>query len=370
MYPSGLGSRYLVGGGSGIFDRAANFGNALRDAGVNVIDGGPLLRKFATKTGIETHPNSGVHWNYYAGCIIAHELLDNVRNRQFANTPMLDCGEPLLSEPHWIDVDGLLLLNIWSKGGIAKPTPFPTISTIGEVEWRPNIVFIGDSFSDQIRYALTLANVYSRMVTSGYFRSREIDDKKNNKQSTDAIEIDDSNTRAKLMNDIAASDVIVLQMVDYNVSRWNYGFADYFIDQQTDAKQEIQIASVMGAYDRETDGKNWWHWVERKVTFRLQSLFIPQDANQTKLHFEYRVRGKQKLTVQIANRGGSNQKIILQGNKDSPEVFEQIIDIPPLAVDWISIETDTKSTILGGGDSRLAAWIVRNVVITPVFTEK
>jgi hypothetical protein len=229
VYPSGLGSRYLVGGDFGIFDRAANFGNVLSAAGVNVIDGGPLLRKFAAKTGVETHPDSGVHWNYYAGCLIAHELLDNVRNRQFAKTPILDCGEPHLAKPQNVDVDGLLLLNIMTNGGLVKPTPYPTISTSGDSDWRPNIVFIGDSFSDQIVYALQQGNVYSRMVRSAYFKVRAIDDKGNNKQSTDSVETDFNITRSKLMSNISSSDIVILQMVDYNVSRWGYEFPDYFL---------------------------------------------------------------------------------------------------------------------------------------------
>jgi hypothetical protein len=178
VYPNSLGLRYLAGGSSGIFERAANFGNALHDAGVNVIDGGPLLRKFAAKTILETHPDSGVHWNYYAGCLVAHELLNNIRNRKFANIPMLDCGKPHLADPHMVDVDGLLLLNIWSNGGVAKPMPYPTILKNDKVIWRPDIVFVGDSFSDQIRYALQQANAYSVMTTSSYFKLRQIDDKK------------------------------------------------------------------------------------------------------------------------------------------------------------------------------------------------
>jgi hypothetical protein len=230
VYPDSLGTRYLVGGSAGIFDRAANFGNILREAGVNVIDGGPLLREFATRTGVETHPASGVHWNYYAGCLVARQLFENLRTCQFAEAPMLDCGEPRVAEPQMVDVDGLLLLNIWSMGGLAKPSPYPTIAKIGEMTWRPNIVFIGDSFSDQIRYALRQANAYSRMVMSGYFREREIDDRVEGTTTVADMKADESTIREALMKDIANSDVIVLQMVDYNVGRWGYGFADYILN--------------------------------------------------------------------------------------------------------------------------------------------
>jgi hypothetical protein len=229
VYPNGLGTRYLVGGSESIFERAASFGKVLREAGVNVIDGGPLLREFVAKTGVETHPASGVHWNYYAGCLIASQLLDNIRARQFPKAPMLDCGLPQIAEPHMIDLDGLLLLNIWSTGGVAKLSPYPKIKRNDDSVWRPNIIFIGDSFSDQIRYALQQSNVYSRLVTSGYFRVREIDDRVANATVAANIKAEESVIHEALMKDIASSDVIILQMVDYNVQRWGYGFADYIL---------------------------------------------------------------------------------------------------------------------------------------------
>ena len=229
VYPNSLGARFLVGGSDGIFERAASFGEILRETGVNVIDGGPLLRDFIARTGIDTHPDSGVHWNYFAGCLVAHQLLDNIRLRQFPDTPLLDCGVPKMDEPHMVDVDGLLLLNIWSNGGVAKPTPYPLIKRNNDRAWRPNIVFIGDSFSDQIRYALQQANAYSSMIMSGYFRVREVDDRVAGAITPADNKADEATVHKALMKDIENSDVIVLQMVDYNVGRWGYGFTDYYL---------------------------------------------------------------------------------------------------------------------------------------------
>ena len=229
VYPDSLGTRFLVGGSDGIFERAASFGKVLHETGVNVIDGGPLLRDFVTRTGIDTHPDSGVHWNYFAGCLIAHQLLDNIRLRQFPKATMLDCGKPLLTEAHWVDVDGLLLLNIWSNGGFTRPSTWPVIYKNDDSVWRPNIVFIGDSFSDQIRYALQQANAYSCLVTSSYFSAREVDDRVAGAITAADNKADEALVHKALMKDIVNSDVIVLQMVDYNVGRWGYGFADYYL---------------------------------------------------------------------------------------------------------------------------------------------
>lgn len=133
-----------------------------------------------------------------------------------------------------------------------------------------------------------------------------------------------------------------------------------------DGHGQIRIVSVSGAYDREGGAQNWWRWVERKVSFKLQPLFIPKDASHTKLRFEYGTRGKQTLILRITRRDGSSQDIMLRNNDDATATFEKIIDVPPTDFTDFSIETDGKATPLGDRDTRMAAWIVRNVNITPV----
>jgi len=231
IYPEELGCRYLVDGNPDVFERTARFGKILENTGVNVIDAGPLLRRFVQQTGIDSHPVSGVHWNYYAGCIVAKRLNEDVQRSNLPTLPLLECGAPRFAEPHWVDIDGLLLLNIWSDGNLKKLSPYPEIHAVNPSAKKPSIVFIGDSFSDQIRYALQQAKIYSRMVTSGYFRTREADIDGNGGQVTHGADTDEQTVRAKLAQDIATSDIVVLQMVDYNVPRWGYGFADYFLNQ-------------------------------------------------------------------------------------------------------------------------------------------
>jgi len=139
-----------------------------------------------------------------------------------------------------------------------------------------------------------------------------------------------------------------------------------FIVGAFDGRGRIQIASVAGAYDRESDGQTWWRWVEHKVSFKLQPLFVPKDATQTKLHFEYGTRGKQTLTLRIIKRDGTSQDILLKGEDDALSVFDKVINIPPTALAEVSIETDGKASPLGNGDPRVAAWIIRNLNINPV----
>lgn len=133
-----------------------------------------------------------------------------------------------------------------------------------------------------------------------------------------------------------------------------------------DGQGQVRIASATGAYDRETDGNNWWRWVEHKVIFRLQPLFVSKEANRAKLHFEYSTRGKQTLTVRIRTHDGATRQFLLHSQGDTPATFEKLIDLPPSELMEIGIETDGKASRLGEQDARMAAWVIRNVGVTPV----
>ena len=226
-YPEELGRRYLVAEGGDILSRAASFGDALKAAEVNVIDSGPVLRKFARDSGVETHPEPGLHWNFYAGCLIARRVLDDARERRFSATPPFDCGKPVYDyRRHMIDFDGLNLLNVWSHGGLKKTSPYPSIVPVKEAAWLPKIVFIGDSFSYQLRMALQQGGVYSKLVMSSYFALRDVDGPAAAGEKPPAA----PTIRDQLIEDVLASDIIIVEMADYNVKRFGYGFADYVAD--------------------------------------------------------------------------------------------------------------------------------------------
>lgn len=134
-----------------------------------------------------------------------------------------------------------------------------------------------------------------------------------------------------------------------------------------DGQGRIQISSVTGAHNRESDSNNWWYWVEHKVNFKLQARLIPLKAGQTKLHFEYATRGPQTLSVHLITQTGVNRRIVLATKGDEHMVFDQTINIAPNELAAISIETDGKAEVLGKNDPRMAAWLIRNMSLRPVL---
>ena len=243
VYPDSLGERYLAGGNADVYGRAASFGAALKRAGVNVIDSAPLLRAFGRATNIATHPDSGLHWNYYAGCQVAQQLMDRVRSRYPATQPF-GCGLPQYAAPHMVDIDGLSLMNIWSGGGVRHDAPYPTAVAADAAAWRPSFVFISDSFGDQILYPLQQGHAYAKAVNSGYFRARSVDDSGAGLRVTHDLGADWSAVRSQLYEDIRQSDVVVLQTVDYNISNYGYDFPEHLLSDYRPAAQARPAPAV------------------------------------------------------------------------------------------------------------------------------
>jgi len=137
-----------------------------------------------------------------------------------------------------------------------------------------------------------------------------------------------------------------------------------------DGQGTVRIVSADGAHDRETDGNNWWHWVERKIVFHLEPLFVSEDATQTKVHFEYATREKQTLSLNIRTTDGSTQLILIDSQGGGLKTVEKIVDLPPSDLAEISFETDGRASPLSDQDARIAAWIIRNVKVAPVIRPK
>lgn len=134
-----------------------------------------------------------------------------------------------------------------------------------------------------------------------------------------------------------------------------------------DGRGQVQIASASGAFDRESSGQDWWRWVGSKVDFKLDTRFIAKDATQTNVHFEYMTRSDQNLLVHFIKRDGSTQELSLFGKAGTPSIFDKVIDIPAAELSDIMIESDGKATQLSDRDTRMAAWVIRNLTITPVL---
>ncbi|MFT4436976.1 hypothetical protein ACMX25_26810 [Caballeronia sp. 15715] len=131
-----------------------------------------------------------------------------------------------------------------------------------------------------------------------------------------------------------------------------------------DGHGAIAIATIKGAYARESDGDNWWQWVPHKIEFTFDAKSVQSTTSRTNLSFGYRTVGKQTLTVRLVKRDGAAQEFTLESNGGAPMQFSTAINTNPKDISEISIETNGEAKPLGPSDNRLAAWNVRNLSVT------
>lgn len=215
IYIDAVPSRFWPSGLTKDFDVNGLMADELLRAGVNVIDGSAVMRRLRDK-GIQTHPDSGVHWNYFSGCLIASEVMSQAEANVPGRFARIGCGVPDYSDPAGADDDALQLINIWSDGGVRTATPKPQLSLEGSSADLPRIVIVGDSFSWQVISAMSYSSSYSSLVYSGYLRSRfSIKAGTGEHLISEGEDVPQSKIVSEVARDIEQSDIVVLQQVDY-----------------------------------------------------------------------------------------------------------------------------------------------------------
>ncbi|HHF7374749.1 alginate O-acetyltransferase AlgX-related protein [Legionella bozemanae] len=372
VHPQGLGKKLLVSTDKNLFRKIASLGHALKKQGVNVVDSGPFLRKFYREKAIETHANTGFHWNYYAGCMVAQQLFYNAK-KTLTDIPKLECGKPIYKKPELVDLDGIWLLNAFSSVNLAKLSPYPQPSARFSANYQPKILLVGDSFMDQIIYALDRSKAYNDLVSSRYFQTRTVHKPGRIFSFNDFPSLTAKQIQGDILGDVMKSDLIVLQMVDYNINHFGYGFVDALLERLNTEIQphsippitEIKITKVNNAYPQEKSGGNWWYWVKDKIIFQLKPPDVFLEMKNTRLYFEYDLHGAQQLIVYLKGKSIKHKIIIEHPANGKRAVYDQILDIPPALLTKIIITTNGKATRLGEADSRVAAYAIFNLKITP-----
>jgi hypothetical protein len=134
---------------------AASYGDALAAAGVNVIDSQRFLRALKAESTRRFFTATSFHWSYFGGCVVTGEIVRRAAALLARPLFPVDCGDVSIEPVRWADRDVADILNIFSRDRVAGDAPFPLIRP-GSDPGRelPGIALVGDSFSDQIVYAL------------------------------------------------------------------------------------------------------------------------------------------------------------------------------------------------------------------------
>jgi hypothetical protein len=156
LYPEYV-APYLIGPAATIMSRAVSYGDVLEESGVHVIN---VERIFAERkaASLPFFTTTSFHWNYWAGCTVAEEIMRKAEALTGRPVFTIDCSDVEYGKSKGTDTDIALTLNIFSTDAIIGEAPFPKITPQQNVRGEiPKILVIGDSFSDQLVYALTKA---------------------------------------------------------------------------------------------------------------------------------------------------------------------------------------------------------------------
>ncbi len=131
----------------------------------------------------------------------------------------------------------------------------------------------------------------------------------------------------------------------------------------------ILIGVVQGAHDQETNGKDWWRWIEREVSFELQPRLVDGQAMRTRVRFAYQTRGPQTITLALqsdgGNEGDSVSTFAVKSTGEGSEVFDHVFDVPPADIRRLHMTTNGVAFPLQEPDTRSAAWRIENLHIEP-----
>jgi hypothetical protein len=116
------------------------------------------------------------------------------------------------------------------------------------------------------------------------------------------------------------------------------------------------LVSVSGGYDRETDGKDWWYWANRSISFNYQLL---GRLTRIKLKFTHLSAGGER-TVKIIIQTGKMEEFIIKMAPGWHEYVSPPIDIegPNLDIRFLSEEEPVR---LSKEDSRMASFLIKNL---------
>jgi hypothetical protein len=199
------------------------FVGALRERGVNLVDGHTIIEDLKRQKAPPLFPRGGLHWTSLGAWYVTDNLLDLIErltDRQLAR-PRLT-GIRVDRHPYDSDTDAANLLNLW-KPPLNYPTARPVLEPRDQRgDFRPRVLFEGGSFTWLPLEILAANGVCSELTFYYYFKTRlEYRDSPRPSAETKLGEID-------WVGDVLDRDVIILEVNEMYLTQDPAAFANGF----------------------------------------------------------------------------------------------------------------------------------------------
>lgn len=135
----------------------------LKQQRVDCVDAARLFRQQKrTYPQYRLFPRGGTHWTYYGAGLVAAEMLARLKGLTGKDLVQFTCDAVTVDcRTTGTDNDLGDVLNLWTPWVTKGPTPHPRIVSTGG-QWRPNVLWVGDSFSWTLTELMDTHRVYRR----------------------------------------------------------------------------------------------------------------------------------------------------------------------------------------------------------------
>lgn len=275
VYPE-YAAPYLIAPAESIMSRAVSYGDVLEESGVNVLNVQRILAQTKAASPWPFFTTTSFHWSYWAGCTVTDEIMrkaEALTGRPFFT---VGCSDVEYGISKWTDTDIAAILNIFSKDAIIGEAPFPKITP----QQKPGgetrkIIIIGDSFSDQIVYALTQA-LPEMSWSPGWLTRYDSFISRQTVGMGGKVTAQAPLQQSAALSEILTKELLVMEVSDGNISRDNpdrmeFGATQILLDgllQRTDAGIIAPTDSLTNGW--RALGNKQWHTTGSSASFAIR----------------------------------------------------------------------------------------------------
>ena len=205
-------------------NRRSNYENLigfLRQDGVNLVDAHELFLEWKREAGTPLlFAHSGTHWNHYAAARVIEQVTGRLREltgKDLPATPVVGSETNQLIMGSDNDLGDLA--NLWSRQQLAGPQIHP-LRENQPGTYRPDILFVCDSFGTQLTALMTRSKLYRQQDTY-YYNKRHFFWPRPRPSH-----LEPGQTNPDLLLDLQGRDAVVVVEVEYFLPEIGFGFVD------------------------------------------------------------------------------------------------------------------------------------------------